>query len=132
MRISDWSSDVCSSDLNGRSATDTSSIARSACGNRLTCQTWSSPQAAADWATRVLGEREQRTCENCTKTQTTPGVGLRSEEHTSELQSLMRISYAVFCLKQKKQNKLHTRYDTRHDTHNEQQENSDVKTNDTT
>src|SRR3546814_1090655 len=34
----------------------------------------------------------------------------RSEEHTSELQSLMRISYAVFCLKKKKQkkNKLHT------------------------
>src|SRR3546814_2582114 len=33
-----------------------------------------------------------------------PGVRLRSEEHTSELQSLMRISYAVFCLKKKKQN----------------------------
>src|SRR3546814_8616882 len=32
-----------------------------------------------------------------------PGVGSRSEEHTSELQSLMRISYAVFCLKKKKQ-----------------------------
>src|SRR3546814_5286881 len=32
----------------------------------------------------------------------------RSEEHTSELQSLMRISYAVFCLKKKKTNKLHT------------------------
>src|SRR3546814_5002870 len=31
--------------------------------------------------------------------------GTRSEEHTSELQSLMRISYAVFCLKQKKQPK---------------------------
>src|SRR3546814_10776849 len=31
----------------------------------------------------------------------------RSEEHTSELQSLMRISYAVFCLKQKKKNKTH-------------------------
>src|SRR3546814_8398150 len=31
------------------------------------------------------------------------GVGLRSEGHTSELQSLMRISYAVFCLKKKKQ-----------------------------
>src|SRR3546814_3484683 len=30
---------------------------------------------------------------------------IRSEEHTSELQSLMRISYAVFCLKKKKQNK---------------------------
>src|SRR3546814_2255550 len=32
------------------------------------------------------------------------GVKQRSEEHTSELQSLMRISYAVFCLKKKKQN----------------------------
>src|SRR3546814_1488858 len=31
-------------------------------------------------------------------------LGLRSEEHTSELQSLMRISYAVFCLKKKKSN----------------------------
>src|SRR3546814_1139576 len=31
----------------------------------------------------------------------------RSEEHTSELQSLMRISYAVFCLKKKKENKHH-------------------------
>src|SRR3546814_1636384 len=31
-------------------------------------------------------------------------TGKRSEEHTSELQSLMRISYAVFCLKKKKQN----------------------------
>src|SRR3546814_1751422 len=31
----------------------------------------------------------------------------RSEEHTSELQSLMRISYAVFCLKKKKTNKIH-------------------------
>src|SRR3546814_9246023 len=34
----------------------------------------------------------------------------RSEEHTSELQSLMRISYAVFCLKKKKQNKKHKTY----------------------
>src|SRR3546814_8155785 len=34
--------------------------------------------------------------------------GGRSEEHTSELQSLMRISYAVFCLKKKKQHKLNT------------------------
>jgi integrating conjugative element protein (TIGR03755 family) len=80
--------------LNGRSATDTSSIARSACGNRLTCQTWSSPQAAADFATRVLGEREQRTCENCTKTQTTPGVGLTpmiQEEYETKLQALQEL-----------------------------------------
>src|SRR3546814_5046789 len=37
----------------------------------------------------------------------------RSEEHTSELQSLMRISYAVFCLKQKKTSKLHDQKHTR-------------------
>src|SRR3546814_3889202 len=36
----------------------------------------------------------------------------RSEEHTSELQSLMRISYAVFCLKKKTQNKLQHEHDT--------------------
>src|SRR3546814_7296463 len=35
------------------------------------------------------------------------GSGERSEEHTSELQSLMRISYAVFCLKKKKKKKQH-------------------------
>src|SRR3546814_9444676 len=35
-------------------------------------------------------------------------VALRSEEHTSELQSLMRISYAVFCLKKKKQTLTNT------------------------
>src|SRR3546814_2429606 len=40
-----------------------------------------------------------------------PGAGeARSEEHTSELQSLMRISYAVFCLKKKKKNKYNTHY----------------------
>src|SRR3546814_9163708 len=36
-----------------------------------------------------------------------PAGGHRSEEHTSELQSLMRISYAVFCLTKKKQDKQH-------------------------
>src|SRR3546814_7862324 len=36
----------------------------------------------------------------------------RSEEHTSELQSLMRISYAVFCLKKKKLSKKSTKYST--------------------
>src|SRR3546814_8940374 len=46
--------------------------------------------------------------------------GLRSEEHTSELQSLMRISYAVFCLKKK--NKRNTTYkvtDNQQSNHNE-------------
>src|SRR3546814_10820920 len=44
----------------------------------------------------------------------------RSEEHTSELQSLMRISYAVFCLKKKKKkqiNRPHPLYITRRTTH---------------
>src|SRR3546814_7787955 len=106
MRISDWSSDVCSSDLvsaieqaetrrgndgvpwvggsnaggsgqpaikvvgdvtragynlvNVRGVTDTSSIAPASCSS-LPCQTWTSPQAAVEWATRVLGEKVQRT-----------------------------------------------------------------------
>ncbi len=77
--------------LNGRSVNDTSSIDATTCDNRLTCQTWSSPQAASDWATRVLGEREQQTCESCTKTQTTPGVGLTpliQEEYDTKLKAL--------------------------------------------
>lgn len=77
--------------LNGRGVTDTSSIDSTTCGNRLTCQTWSSPQVASDWATRVLGEREQQTCETCTKTQTTPGVGLTpviQEEYDTKLKAL--------------------------------------------
>lgn len=77
--------------LNGRGATDTSSIPSASCGNRLTCQTWASPDAAAAFAVRVLGEREQSTCETCTKTQTTPGVGLTpviQEEYETKLKAL--------------------------------------------
>src|SRR3546814_8599896 len=40
--------------------------------------------------------------------------GLRSEEHKSELQSLMRIPYAVFCLKKKKNNRQTPNYKNRH------------------
>src|SRR3546814_3551428 len=43
----------------------------------------------------------------------------RSEEHTSELQSLMRISYAVFCLKKKKQDKHHTDHEHLPHTHHQ-------------
>ncbi|GHU37826.1 integrating conjugative element protein [Betaproteobacteria bacterium] len=80
--------------LNGRNVTETSSIASGACGNRLSCQTWPSPQAAVEWATRVLGEREQRTCESCTKTRTTPGVGLTpliQEEYEAKLHALQEL-----------------------------------------
>src|SRR3546814_1514178 len=43
------------------------------------------------------------------------GSTARSEEHTSELQSLMRISYAVFCLKKKKPHKKEHTRDAKHD-----------------
>src|SRR6185437_6824949 len=60
--------------LNGRAVTDTTSIASSACNNQLTCEAWSSPDNAASWAVRVLGDEQEQTCTDCTKT--TPGVGL--------------------------------------------------------
>src|SRR3546814_10834075 len=55
---------------------------------------------------------------SCRPDRTRSGMGarMRSEEHTSELQSLMRISYAVFCLK-KKHKKLHYQHN-KGDTHN--------------
>src|SRR3546814_3474569 len=51
---------------------------------------------------------ERQTCVIVRRSDQSIEVGFkRSEEHTSELQSLMRISYAVFCLKKKKKKKLH-------------------------
>src|SRR3546814_1942975 len=53
--------------------------------------------------------KKSRTCGRWTGRDFFPVVIMRSEEHTSELQSLMRISYAVFCLKKKmKQNNRYT------------------------
>lgn len=80
--------------LNGRGVTDTSSIAPTRCNGNLACQTWNSPEAAAAWAIRVLGEQEQRTCESCTKTVTTPGVGLSpliQEEYEDKLEALQEL-----------------------------------------
>src|SRR3546814_2116698 len=79
MRISDWSSDVCSSDL-GAARRSPPRRRRAARPRR------SRPRARRDPAGR----------------QPLPRRLSRSEEHTSELQSLMRTSYAVFCLKKKK------------------------------
>ncbi|WP_238897637.1 integrating conjugative element protein [Achromobacter xylosoxidans] len=79
--------------VNGRGVTDTSSISPTSCTS-LSCQTWTSPQAAVDWATRVLGEQEQRTCDTCTKTQTVPGVGLTpliQEEYETKLVALQEL-----------------------------------------
>ncbi len=80
--------------VNGRDVDDTSSINPNGCGGNLTCETWSSPAAASAWAVRVLGEQEQRTCEACTKTVTTPGVGLTpliQEEYETKLEALQEL-----------------------------------------
>src|SRR3546814_4855993 len=90
MRISDWSSDVCSSDLRAVSETF-----RSHCSNtRWMC---SHRTRSADIGLSGGGGSSAPDASKAAST--------RSEEHTSELQSLMRISYAVFCLK--KNNNTH-------------------------
>src|SRR3546814_2106201 len=67
----------------------------------------SSPLPAAYWPTLCVMAASRRCCSNpsisapCTCNKPKLHRPSRSEEHTSELQSLMRISYAVFCLKKK-------------------------------
>src|SRR3546814_7017622 len=56
------------------------------------------PRARADGPARHRSRRDRRAVRRRVRR---PALALRSEEHTSELQSLMRISYAVFCLKKK-------------------------------
>src|SRR3546814_3833071 len=106
MRISDWSSDVCSSDLkvenayeNQADAIDNQADNMEAMADNLSGNAEAAAENAADAlenkadATREAGEKAGDSVEK---------REARSEEHTSELQSLMRISYAVFCLKKKK------------------------------
>src|SRR3546814_10802834 len=93
MRISDWSSDVCSSDLANADAI------------RANLSKIKLPQGfkidlyavVPDARHMAVGPQGIVTFVGTRKTD----VWARSEEHTSELQSLMRISYAVFCLKKK-------------------------------
>src|SRR3546814_7070628 len=63
----------------------------------------------------VIAQRlVRRLCQHCheaVQADKSASALLRSEEHTSELQSLMRISYAVFCLKKKNDDAIHTSYD---------------------
>src|SRR3546814_10578030 len=93
MRISDWSSDVCSSDL-GSSRGPTAVTRKSTSASTFTCGP-SGSRARAGWNGWSSSER------GWTKPEMQSEPGRRSEEHTSELQSLMRISYADFCLKKK-------------------------------
>src|SRR3546814_1709334 len=105
MRISDWSSDVCSSDLTDfETSVETSvpgraerlDVIETAGGKRR----WT-PEARA----RIIAESLEPGA-NVSAVARRHGLFpqqlyTRSEEHTSELQSLMRSSYAVFCLKKK-------------------------------
>src|SRR3546814_3766293 len=108
MRISDWSSDVCSSDLLSDPAVAHREYHAVLVAVRLA---FASHRIALEFDddTRIFGG-------DGFDLRTQPGrqqllervdgaddgvVTARSEEHTSELQSLMRISYAVFCLKKK-------------------------------
>src|SRR3546814_10014354 len=123
MRISDWSSDVCSSDLGGGAARDrnTSQPARPLRlrqpqpGGRSLAQLDAGTLATPTHASharrgrsleRRLPRRDDQHCHLRDplprRRDRAPPRRPRSEEHTSELQSLMRISYAVFCLKKKK------------------------------
>src|SRR3546814_3205026 len=102
MRISDWSSDVCSSDLLPQLCRQEEARGEDR-GN----------DARPGVAARPLGARNDRAdrgpsraWRQSRRARPRPfhqAVGARSEEHTSELQSLMRISYAVFCSTKKKQ-----------------------------
>src|SRR3546814_7125703 len=99
MRISDWSSDVCSSDLSG---------VLEVRGSHPVDRKENTLAAFVDGSCRVLITKPSLTgyglnWQHCALT-VFAGRSFsyeRSEEHTSELQSLMRISYAVFCLKKK-------------------------------
>src|SRR3546814_6187262 len=117
MRISDWSSDVCSSDLRSGVAAGVVGAGRGLAvvepgrlrqlpehvGHRR-CAT------EVDLLLAERGHRERGLGVDAADEAAGDGDGIevadvgafRSEEHTSELQSLMRISYAVFCLTTKK------------------------------
>src|SRR3546814_9991970 len=109
MRISDWSSDVCSSDLRAHAGIEPGpGIANAGIG--------------AECRREVLGEKRLELVVELVDPKIdrlgaahqpvdlgkllAKSIELRSEEHTSELQSLMRISYAVFCLKKKKKTRI--------------------------
>src|SRR3546814_4632267 len=111
VRISDWSSDVCSSDLTRFYLTGASTNQRIP-GEVSKDTALNSPRSANPEWVRQDQQRNVDSIRFANKTivrldQTRVEFGAfsnwrhvdRSEEHTSELQSLMRISYAVFCLK---------------------------------
>src|SRR3546814_5192212 len=131
MRISDWSSDVCSSDLDQPSRSRNIDALYGIVAEVMPARTtaaWIELLERADVPVMPMNEPEDLfDCPHLTAVgmfpefdhptegpmrgikvpvhfSKTTGGHHRSEEHTSELQPLMRISYAVFCLKKKQQN----------------------------
>src|SRR3546814_3343812 len=112
MRISDWSSDVCSSDP-ARPAADP--LRQNADGSFIWAKAWPHRRDFDRVRCRRTLDEPGARGGGCrldwrTVTRLARWASNRSEEHTSELQSLMRISYAVFCLKKK----TNTTYDNHH------------------
>src|SRR3546814_2204609 len=121
MRISDWSSDVCSSDRIARANLGCRRqrgfaralirlLIRPRIGEdqRVNCKRLVEQQRARRVAISESDDARDVGCRATKRADCCGDVGaasfktvVRSEEHTSELQSLMRISYAVFCLKKK-------------------------------
>src|SRR3546814_9882746 len=99
MRISDVSSDVGSSDQSPKKPNSSlmACWASVAVGSRGKGESFkaSSPGGGVDWGVPIVAEGP------CGSGPSTGSGQARSEEHTSELQSLMRNSYDVFCLKKK-------------------------------
>src|SRR3546814_4419181 len=122
MRISDWSSGVCSSDLIGVYLHQEIAPDRHGLGFRVVDVVGDDGTAACDFIPDEFGRDVIR--DGSAPVLPVAGIffqaftpqilslcDIRSEEHTSELQSLMRISYAVFCLKKKKKtNKIPCKY----------------------
>src|SRR3546814_6566210 len=119
MRISDWSSDVCSSDLVAHAAAKAAPVGEQVDGLQdagLAGAVVADKQVqarageegdlgkAAQTPDLKPGQAHAGSAGAQQNARSGPGV-VRSEEHTSELQSLMRNSYAVFCLKKKKYNR---------------------------
>src|SRR3546814_1057644 len=112
MRISDWSSDVCSSDLRQHPLRVELATTGRIGILRLGAVHQTSQRPQQDLVGRQFQQPALRTGGRLPRHQRRLRVGIlqileddrriRSEEHTSEFQSLMRNSYAVFCLKKKK------------------------------
>src|SRR3546814_8221782 len=106
MRISDWSSDVCSSDLKALAVARANGTFDSmeALARRAELPGRALRSLADADACRSIGVDRREALWEARRMPDDVLPLFRSEEHTSELQSLMRNSYAVFCLKKKTHN----------------------------